>query len=270
MLIKIISSIIGFRMAGFVGLLIGLFVGFLFDKNFQARLEKSRLVRLLRQSSLGQGSLGGSSFSDSDRVFFNSCFSMFAKLAKADGPIVRSEIESIDYVMKNILSLDKSTRGRAIQIFKEAKDDSSTFDQHLSAFYKHYSDKEPILRALIETLFTIALSDGPLKESEEKLIHLASKTFKFSEDTYNSIKFRYVGATAAKVTPKMNPYEVLECSASESNEAIKKKYRLLVQQYHPDKLASKDLPKGFEKAAGKKFRDIHEAFSIIKDQRGFD
>ena len=54
-------------------------------------------------------------------------------------------------------------------------------------------------------------------------------------------------------------YQVLGVPRSASNEEIKKAYRKLAMQYHPDRNPGK------EKWANEKFKEINEAFSVIGD-----
>ena len=56
-------------------------------------------------------------------------------------------------------------------------------------------------------------------------------------------------------------------SPSDSDEKIKSQYRKLVMEYHPDRIVSKGLPEEFTKFAQDKFREIQEAFDMIKKER---
>ncbi len=66
-----------------------------------------------------------------------------------------------------------------------------------------------------------------------------------------------------------DPYEVLGCSRSSSNEEIKKKYRELIAKYHPDRFVGMSLDDEFVKLASDKFQDIQSAYSSIRSSRGF-
>ncbi|HJO62430.1 MAG TPA: DnaJ domain-containing protein, partial [Desulfobacterales bacterium] len=61
----------------------------------------------------------------------------------------------------------------------------------------------------------------------------------------------------------------LKSKSSDSNDQIKKHYRKLVLEYHPDTIASKGLPEEFMKFANDKFREIQEAYEVIKKERRF-
>jgi DnaJ like chaperone protein len=64
-------------------------------------------------------------------------------------------------------------------------------------------------------------------------------------------------------------YGVLGISPSASVTDIKKAYRKLMNQHHPDKLASRGLPEGMMKMAKEKVLQIRSAYDLIRESRGF-
>lgn len=67
----------------------------------------------------------------------------------------------------------------------------------------------------------------------------------------------------------LDPYELLECSRSSSNEEIKKSYRKLIAKYHPDRFVGMSLDDEFVKLASEKFQTIQSAYDSIRNSRGF-
>lgn len=66
-----------------------------------------------------------------------------------------------------------------------------------------------------------------------------------------------------------NPYEVLGCPPSSTNDEIKRKYRELLAKYHPDKFIGQNLDKEFVDLASRKFQEIQEAYDALRSRRGF-
>jgi DnaJ like chaperone protein len=64
-------------------------------------------------------------------------------------------------------------------------------------------------------------------------------------------------------------YDILKSHENDPDHVIKSNYRKLVSEYHPDKIASKGLPEEFNHLAEKKFREIQQAYEMIKKERGF-
>jgi DnaJ-domain-containing protein 1 len=63
-------------------------------------------------------------------------------------------------------------------------------------------------------------------------------------------------------------YTRLECSKTDSDDTIKKQYRKMVRDYHPDTIAANGLPEEFVTFAHDKFREIQEAYEMVKKERG--
>lgn len=65
-----------------------------------------------------------------------------------------------------------------------------------------------------------------------------------------------------------DPYSVLGCSRSASDEEIKKRYRELAARYHPDKFIGQKLDDEFVALASRRFQQIQEAYGRIRAERG--
>jgi DnaJ like chaperone protein len=63
-------------------------------------------------------------------------------------------------------------------------------------------------------------------------------------------------------------YAVLGVAASASNDEVKKAYRRLMNQHHPDKLVAKGMPEEMIKLATEKTQEIKAAYETIKKARG--
>lgn len=245
---KIVGGAIGFALAGPLGAVAGATFGHAFDKEEERYLEG-----------------GGAYLSDGENeqlIFFVAAFSMLAKLAGADGRISEEEIRSIEEFMDRDLRLDREGRDAAIRIFQSAKDSPQTFQAFASQFYQQFHDKPQLLEMMIDILLRVSVADGALSREEEELILSAVNIFRFSDSAFHKIKSKYVD-------DRDKWYAVLGCERNDSVEVIKKQYRKLVHEYHPDKIAAKGLPDEFIQLASEKFREIQEAYDIIKKERGF-
>ncbi|HQW57536.1 MAG TPA: co-chaperone DjlA [Gammaproteobacteria bacterium] len=64
-------------------------------------------------------------------------------------------------------------------------------------------------------------------------------------------------------------YGVLGIASTATIAEIKKAYRRLMNQHHPDKLASRGLPEGMVKMAKEKTQQIRAAYDLVREARGF-
>ena len=62
-------------------------------------------------------------------------------------------------------------------------------------------------------------------------------------------------------------YRVLGVAADASDAELKKAYRRLMSQNHPDKLAAKGLPESMREMAEQKTREITAAYELIERTR---
>jgi len=244
---KAVGGTIGFAMGGPLGAVAGAVFGHMFDGSD----EKLQLIGERSPGSAGE---------QAQMAFFVASFSMLAKLAKADGGVTDAEMQSIRQFMAQDLNLNAQSRQAAEQIFQAALQTPQSFDAFAGQFYQHFARQPQLLELMIDILFRVSVADGALHESEEQLILSAVRIFHLTETDYQKIKSRYI-----KNTEKF--YAALGCSSSDSNDTIKKQYRKLVRDYHPDTIAAKGLPEEFEKFANDKFREIQEAYEAVSKER---
>ena len=243
---KIIGGTIGFAMAGPLGAIAGAALGHAFDSNADTHYigERNRL----------------SSGEEAQFTFFVAAFSMLAKLAKADGRISQAEIDTIEKFMVYDLNLNPESKHLAINIFHTAVESPNSFEDFAQQFYSHFREHYQMLDLMIDILLRVSVADGALSPNEEKLILSAVSIFNFGDEKYKKLKSKYIQDIEKY-------YAILGCDSRASNDHIKKQYRKLVSDYHPDKIASKGLPKEFTKFANDKFREIQQAYEIVKKER---
>jgi len=116
---------------------------------------------------------------------------------------------------------------------------------------------------MVDIMYRVALADGRMSSQEDKLISEAARIFHLSDSIVDMIRKRYMKGASGKA------YAVLGVSQSADNDEIKKAYRKLVSDYHPDKIASKGLPDEFIKFAEEKFREVQSAYEEIRKERNF-
>jgi len=245
---KIVGGTIGFAMGGPLGAVAGAVFGHAFDKSTESDYAE-RIDHL-------------TSTEETQFTFFVATFSMLAKLAGADGHISKEEVDSIESFMARDLNLTPDSRRVGINIFHAAIDSPQTFQDFAIQFYSHFRGQPQLLEFMIDILLRVAVSDGRLREVEERLILSAVRIFNLSETEYRKVKSRYIDDFEKF-------YAILGSKESDPDEQIKKQYRKLVREYHPDMIASKGLPEEFVRFAHDKFREIQEAYEVIKKKREF-
>lgn len=244
---KIMGGTIGFALGGPLGAIAGVALGHTFDVNNKQYHTGAR-QRL-------------SYHEQAQMAFFVATFSMLAKLAQADGRVSPEEIQTIEDFMSQELNLSLESKRFAVEIFETALRSETPFRDFATQFYHHFHHQPQLLDLMIDVLLRVSIADSTFSDSEQRLISSAAQIFNFSEQKYEELKSRY-GLGCNKY------YAILGTDNNATNEEIKKQYRKLVKEYHPDRIASKGLPEEFNQFAHDKFREIQEAYDAVKQERG--
>ncbi len=240
---KIMGGSVGFMLGGPIGALIGVSLGhaLIDDKTRAGYAEQGRLTGQEQRQA----------------VFFTAIFAMLGKMAKADGRVCEHEIGVVRTFMRDKLRLDPVTQKFAMGVFNEAKDNNTPFEDYARQFGQVFQ-REPQLRTMFfEMLFSVALADGVLHPAEEKILRSAPSLLGLQSNAYEMVKRQFVSDLS-------HYYAVLGLENGADASAVKKAYRKLVSEYHPDKVVSKGLPEDFIKFAEEKFREINEAYEAIQ------
>ncbi len=237
---KIIGGSVGFILGGPLGALAGIALGSLYDAGRPAR-------------KLNSGER-------SQFVFFLATFSMLGKMARADGRVSRDEIDLVEKFMAEYLRLDRQGRTYAIRIFNAAKESSDRFEDYAAQFYQIFQSRREIISTMFELLYRLAAVDGRIDPGEQRLLETAVRIFRISRSEYDRIKKAH--------GPSADYYAVLGCRPGDPDEVIKKKYRRLAVDFHPDKIISKGLPEEFVDFATERFQEIQTAYEKIQEERG--
>ncbi len=244
---KITFGAIGFALAGPLGAIAGAAFGHSIDAHEETFLKEEK--EYLSQHEEVQ------------MVFFVAAFSMLAKLAKADGRVCEKEIQTVAQFMEEDLQLNAETKKVAENIFREAVVSTESFEDFAKQFYSHFSNQYGLIEIMLDVLIRISLADGDFSEQEERMILSAVEIFRVRSEDYLKLKSKYILRSDSY-------HAVLGCDRSDSDAFVKKQYRKLVVEYHPDKIASKGMPEEFEKFSEAKFREIQEAYEIVCKERG--
>lgn len=198
---------------------------------------------------------------DRQYLFYVSLASLAAKMAKADGVITVNEIKAFDNFLVNDLRLSVEERKQVAAIFNEAKDspeDALAIALQFKALIGYQRD---VLHMMVQLLFRIAMADGKVHPNEERFIHTIANAFELSSAEFKQIESLYIKQNG-------QAYQVLGVSREASDMEVKKAYRTLVREFHPDKMQAKGVPEDFMKMAHEKMSEINKAYDEICKERG--
>lgn len=276
---KIIGALLGLAFLKLPGLIIGLFVGHMFDIGYAKDFSK-------------QGGFARF-FSSKDSiqrqaVFFHALFSALGHICKADGKVTPDEIAIASTLMDN-MRLSGATREEAQQAFRDGKAKDFPLRQMLEDFKKHSHGRRDILQMFLEILISAACADGRITAPELLVLEKVANSLQFSRNdlhflisTYEAQqrfrhKWRQQGNSGqhqkydsySSSHSLQDAYRILGVEKNVDDTAVKRAYKKQMSLHHPDKLSAKGLPPQALELAKNKTQDIQAAYELIKDHRGF-
>jgi len=187
--------------------------------------------------------------------FAMSLLVLSAAVMKADGKVVKSELEYVRNFFLTQFGVEETNR--LIPILREVLNQEINVAD-VGTQIGRSMDYASRLQ-LLHYLFGIAISDKQFDAAEERVLEAIAMNMRVDTSDFASIKAMFVKNIN-------NAYDILELTPGATNEEVKKAYRRLAIQYHPDKVAH--LGEDIKKAATEKFQTLNAAYEEIKKQRG--
>ena len=260
---KIIGGTIGFFLGGPLGMIAGAVFGHMIDKSSELQGGDSEERGYSRRfGDSDRFYFFNTGYNRSQMVFFVGAFSMLAKLAAADGQVSEGARRKIDEFMVNDLHLSGSSYQYAQSIFNQALSQDVSFENLADQFYQNFRNSPQVLNLMIDIFYRVAMVDGKISANEERLIDYAVRAFHIPDSMHEGIRRNH------NVKGSSKAYAVLGLNENATEAEIKKAYRKLILEYHPDTIAAKGMAEEFKEYATKKFRDIQEAYETICQERG--
>lgn len=272
---KILGTIFGFMFGRIPGAVLGFFVGHMFDKGYRQNFNQSGGFKRFFASQ--------DEFK-TQAVFFHCLFSVMGHVAKADGKVSDVEIRMASDLMDQ-MNLEGDTRKEAQQAFRDGKAADFALKDTVKEFKESCHGRRDILQVYLEILIQAAYVDGKLDKAEQAILETVAQYLGFSQHDLlylmsafeAEMRFRQGGAGKKNANGQKyssqqsldDAYKILGMKKSDDDKSIKKAYRKLMSQHHPDKLVSKGLPKQALELAKNKTQDIQSAYEMIKEKRGF-
>lgn len=181
-----------------------------------------------------------------------------AKMAKADGIVTVDEVDAF----KQVFHVPADEVQNVARVFNLAKRDVAGFDTYARQIERLFGGQDEILEDVMDGLFHIAKADGRLDERELDYLNRVAQLFGFGERDFARIKARHMHL------PKDDPYVILGIEPGASDTELKRHYRKLVQENHPDRHIAAGVPPEMIELATQRLAAINEAYRAIAGARG--
>ncbi len=280
---KIAGLLIGTLLFRYVGALIGLYVGHLFDNALKRTAARQKVDDWLQSDDSKQA------------IFFYSTFSVMGYVAKSSGRVTAEHIEIASKLMTE-MRLDERQKEEAKDAFREGKLPGFPLKKKLDLFKRHFSGRRDLAQFFVELQIQTAYSDSVLEPDEYQVLLKIAKQLGFDKRVLNQMiamweaEMRFQAFKQEKYEQHkkydrhgeqkrqraeqqsnndklLDAYAILGVSQRDSARDIKRAYKRLMAQNHPDKLVAKGLPPEMMEVAKRKTQDIQYAYEIVKKER---
>ncbi|EWH09105.1 Dna-J like membrane chaperone protein [Catenovulum agarivorans DS-2] len=266
---KVLGFIFGFMMFKLPGALLGVIIGYYFDKGYaKALADNGGFARLL-----------GSRNNIKNRViFFHTLFSIMGHIAKSSGRVTENDIALASALMDK-MGLTGALRQEAQNAYRSGKQADFPVAETVKEFKQYCFGRRDFMAVYFEIQLQAALANGQLHQNAKRVLTKIGKTLGFSAaevETYiNQAKAssQYQQQTHHSHSQSdqqqlSQMYQILGVDAGASDQAVKKAYKKLMSQHHPDKLASQGLPEQALSLAKERAQQIQAAYEYVKKSRG--
>lgn len=253
---NIIGTIIGLYFYGIIGGIIGFFLGGIID----------------RYRAYGIGGVNPLSKGQRQTVFLETVFILMGKLAKADGQISKDEIAFAEQLFQK-LGMSNEHRQQAITLFKRGAAPGFNYEPNIRQFLDVCGHTHSLKQMLLVYLIVIASADGKVDVAEEHLLMDIARHLGFNQATLGRIlemvlnQSHFARGQSSSATALDDAYKALGVSKESSDQEVKRAYRKLISQYHPDKLIGQGVPQDMIALATEQAQEVQTAYDLITKSR---
>ncbi|MGV2128449.1 J domain-containing protein [Agrobacterium vitis] len=194
------------------------------------------------------------------RVSFSvAIIALSAKMAKADGVVSQAEVNAF----RSIFDFPPEEARNVARLYNLAKQDIAGYEAYAEKLANLCGSRTrgcPVLEEIVDALFHIATADGLIHEKELAFLSRIAEIFEIGEDRFEQISARHLA-------PDQDPYGILGVSRSDDFGTIRKRYRALASEHHPDRLHARGLPVEMHAAAHQRMASFNAAYAAIEKER---
>jgi DnaJ like chaperone protein len=191
-----------------------------------------------------------------DVLFTMGLVALAAKMAKADGVVVDVEVKAFE----QLVEVPESERMRVKRLFELAMQTSDGFEAYARQIGTEFKEEPALLEDVLDGLFHIAKADEAVHEAEYLYLENVAAIFGLSGAEFERIAARHVRRAD-------DPYLILKADRAMSDDDLKRHYRRMVAENHPDREIARGLPPEAVKIATERLATINAAWERIAAER---
>ena len=189
-----------------------------------------------------------------DAAFTLALIALSAKMAVSDGVVTASELRAF----QRTVEIPAANAPQVDRIFRLAQQDVAGYDAYARKIRRLFSREPEMLEHVLDGLFYIASADGLIHENELDYLKHVSDIFGFDE-----ARFEQIAAQHVVLEKGTDPYLVLGLTPGADRDEVRRVYRSLVAEHHPDRLIAKGVPEELIDVATARMQAINQAYNQI-------
>ena len=195
-----------------------------------------------------------------DADFAMALIGLGAKMAKADGVVTDDEVQAF----REVFRPPPDGAEALARAFNLAKETTLGFDGYARRLARRFRANPALLEDVLDGLFHIAKADGAVTPSEIGFLEEVADIFGFSEREFRRIRYAHIEPDGD------DPYVILGIDPDIADADLKRAYRRIAAQNHPDALVARGAPPELQRVAVEKMAAINAAYARIRDERGLN
>lgn len=193
---------------------------------------------------------------ENDLAFTMAVVGLGAKLAKADGVVTVEEWDAFTRVFR----APPDAEAQVARVFMLARQSTRGYQSYARQIARRWSHEPAVLENVLDGLFYIAASDGRITGAELDYLREVADAFNVDPICFQRLH--------AQWSPEPeNPYRVLGVNPGADPEEIRRAYRQLARDHHPDKFTGRGMPHSAEMLAHAKMAAINAAYAQLMKSR---
>jgi DnaJ like chaperone protein len=250
--ITLLGALIGWLIASIPGAVLGALLGQVVD----------RRLKLGSWAALRARVTGTDVLSGNELLFY-----LLGRLAKSRGRVSEAHIQMARAEMRR-LRLNAAAQRSAIDAFYRGKSSQDGLREPL----RRLRGQPAQAKALLQACWRMARAEGRIDSREHELVLLWGKWLGFDEAAVAALDQgagQRQGAPSHPGGAYVQALRMLGVRDDSDPQEIKLAYRRLVSKFHPDKLTGAGATPAQVRAATERTRELHLAYRVVRERRGF-